>query len=87
MPRKLREHFLDLERQLVQHLIWKKDTPVVKHIEDMIEKQNKDQQGILDNNSDNIGETFAQMERRKEQEEKSLRPLKVFFNRVLQMAA
>ena len=29
----------------MQHLIWKKDTPVVKHIETMIEKQNKENLG------------------------------------------
>ena len=74
---------MDLERQLVQHLIWKKDTTVVKHIENMIEKQNKENiSGDID--SSYKGElTMGQIERRKEQEEKSLRPLKVFFNRVL----
>ena len=65
MPRKLREHFLDLERQLVQHLIWKKDTPVVKAIDAMIEKQNKESQGISDMEI-NKGETMGAIERRKE---------------------
>lgn len=32
MPRQLREHFLDIERSLTLHLIWQKDTLVVKKI-------------------------------------------------------
>ena len=32
MPRKLKEHFLDLERQIVQHLSWKPNSPVIKTV-------------------------------------------------------
>lgn len=64
MPKKLREHFLDIERQLVQHLIWKKDTPVVKHIENMIENQNKENSGTVDKSK--MGVTMGEIERRNE---------------------
>lgn len=37
LPRQLREHFHDIERQLVLHLIWQKDTAVVKKLEQVIE--------------------------------------------------
>ena len=32
LPDQLREHFLDVERQLTLHLIWKKDTVIVKQL-------------------------------------------------------
>lgn len=37
LPRQLREHFLDIERQLVLHLIWQKETAVVQKLETIIE--------------------------------------------------
>ena len=40
MPRHLREHFMDIERSLTLHLIWQKNTVVVKKIQEII-KQNQ----------------------------------------------
>jgi len=37
LPRQLREHFLDIERQLVLHLAWDKRTDMVKTLEQIIE--------------------------------------------------
>lgn len=41
MPRQLKEHFADIERSLILHLIWQKDTLVVKKIQDIIAKNNE----------------------------------------------
>jgi hypothetical protein len=38
MPSKLRVHFHDLERQIVQYLSWEKTSPVVHKVEEMLEK-------------------------------------------------
>lgn len=32
MPRQLKDHFFDIERQMVLHLIWQRDTFVVKKL-------------------------------------------------------
>ena len=36
LPRQLREHFLDIERQLTLHLIWQKNTIVVQKLASII---------------------------------------------------
>jgi hypothetical protein len=38
MPKKLKLHFYDLERQVVQYLSWDKTSPVVQKIEQILEK-------------------------------------------------
>ena len=38
LPQQLREHFNEIERQLVLHLIWQKDTVVVKKLNFIIAK-------------------------------------------------
>ena len=39
MPKKLRLHFYDLERQIIQFLSWEKSSPVVKKIAEILDKQ------------------------------------------------
>lgn len=47
LPRQLREHFMDIERQLALHLSWKKGTIVVNKLQKIIsmneEAQNEEE--------------------------------------------
>ena len=43
LPRQLREHFLDIERQLTLHLIWQKNTIVVKKLQEIIARNEREE--------------------------------------------
>lgn len=43
MPRQLREHFLDIERQLTLHLIWQKDTYIVSRLQQIIRRNEEEE--------------------------------------------
>jgi len=43
LPRQLREHFLDIERQLTLYLIWQKNTIVVKKLQNIIAKNDQEE--------------------------------------------
>ena len=43
LPRQLREHFLDIERQLTVHLIWQKNTIVVKKLQEIIARNEREE--------------------------------------------
>jgi len=74
LPRQLREHFLDIERQLVLHLIWQKDTMVVKKLQ-LIIAQNKVFEDAVQSEEGKEPETFADIEQREAAEEKALKSL------------
>lgn len=44
LPQQLREHFLDIERQLTLHLVWQKDTVIVKKLKHIIQGIEEDEQ-------------------------------------------
>ena len=91
LPRQLREHFLDIERQLVLHLIWQKDTIVVKKLQVIIAEQNKiTEEQDAQSDEVKVPETFAEMEQREAAQEKALKDLSSlehFFSRVKQITA
>ena len=47
MPRQLREHFLDIERQLTLHLIWQKDTFIVSRLQQIIRRNEEEEAQAL----------------------------------------
>ena len=59
LPRQLREHFFDIERQLVLHLIWRKDTIIVKKLQDVIARNQKEEEKEAQNGK--VPESFIEM--------------------------
>ena len=75
LPRQLREHFMDIERQLALHLSWKKGTFVVNKLQKIIAmneeeeaEEERKQQLIKDagkpTDSAQVGESFADVHKR-----------------------
>jgi glycerol-3-phosphate dehydrogenase len=87
MPKKLRLHFYDLERQIIQYLSWDKSSPVVQKIAEILEKQKASLEGGRDDDSPQEEEGLQEMTVRESRERALLRPYNVFFARVLNIAA
>ena len=51
LPRQLREHFLDIERQLTLHLIWQKNTIVVQKLASIIARNELEAEQLLNNSN------------------------------------
>ena len=86
MPKKLRLHFYDLERQIIQYLSWDKSSPVVKKIAEILDKQKVALEGAASDDSQEE-EGLQEMTVRESREKALLRPYNVFFARVLNIAA
>lgn len=83
MPKKLRVHFQDLERQTIQYLSWEKKSSVVKKVEEILREQKEKIEGTGEAREEGLQE----MARREANERALLKPYNVFFARVLNIAA
>ena len=83
---------MDIERQLALHLSWKEGTFVVNELQKIITMneeslENEANGSEMQQQNEQKVETFADVHRRKQAEEKALSSLKVFCSRVKEICA
>jgi len=79
MPKKLRDYFFDLDVQIVTHLSWSKNSPVIKAVKMLLKPKDSD--------TGNDYEPLVNHIQKDENEDKMSQSYKTFFNRVLRNAA